>query len=355
MASVFGKAISLSVFGESHGPAVGMVLDGIPQGLPVDQEKLQCFVNRRRPRGAGQTARREEDGIRILSGIKNGVTLGTPIAMTTENGDVRSQDYRTDAVPRPGHADYVAALYQDGLLLQPGGGHFSGRLTACLMMAGGVCMQLLDAVNIRVHAKIARIGPVSDTPFDAACPQVPSPETLTYDEARRRQMQEEIAAAHSRGDSVDGDILCFATGLPLGLGAPMMDGLENQIARAVFAIPAVKGIHFGDSALHYGHEYNDAIVISNGRASMATNHCGGILGGMSTGLPLWFTVAIKPTPSIAQSQQSVNLAANEPCLLSTGGRHDACIVPRAVPVCEAVLALVLTDALYQQKEQLWKI
>lgn len=356
MSSFYGKNLKLSIFGQSHGPAIGMTLDGIPAGLSVDFEKLLAFLNLRAP---GQhpytTPRKEEDIPEFLAGIVDGHTCGAPIAAIIRNTNTRSGDYANlKDCPRPGHADYTAQAKYGGNQDAAGGGHFSGRLTAPLCIAGGMCKQWLEKMGIRVAAHILQIGSVSDVPFNAVQPQL-NDICLNFpvlDDSVAPQMQQEIACAWQNADSVGGSIECAITGLPAGLGDPMFDGVENRIAQIVFGIPAVKGLWFGDginAPKAKGSQYNDAYTIQNGQVTTLTNHNGGILGGITNAMPVLFTAAIKPTPSIGQSQQTVNLKTGKITTLEVKGRHDPCIVPRAVPVIEAAAAIAVYDMILEKR------
>ena len=351
MSSMYGLKLKLSVFGQSHSPAIGMTLDGIPAGLPVDMEALQTFLNRRAPgQNAYSTARREEDRPEFISGIVNGYTCGAPITAIIVNRNTRSSDYQNlmDS-PRPGHADYTAQMKYHGFQDVAGGGHFSGRLTAPLCIAGGLCLQWLSAQGIQIGAHIRSIAGIEDQVPDRLYPELSriSKDFPVFSAEAGQKMREAIADARADGDSVGGTISCYAIGLPVGLGAPMFDGMENRIAQIVFGIPAVKGLEFGSgfsSARLLGSENNDAYTMEDGVVKTVTNHAGGILGGITTGMPLAFTVAIKPTPSIAKQQQSISFSQNTVVPLSVHGRHDPCIVPRAVPVVEAAAAIAIFDA-----------
>ena len=350
MSSTFGENLKLSIFGQSHGAAIGMTLDGIPAGLPVNLEKLQAFLNRRAPgQNDWSTPRKEEDRPEFLGGILEGFTCGAPIAAVISNTNTRSGDYQNlKDCPRPGHADYTAQVKYGGYQDSAGGGHFSGRLTAPLCIAGGLCKQWLEASGIRIGAHISAIGGVSDAPFDPLSPQLDgvSPQFPVLEEAAGAQMREAIAQAKAQGDSVGGRIQCAVTGLPAGLGEPMFGGVESRLAQILYGIPAVKGLWFGDG-LHTGDfpgsGYNDGYALEKGRVVTTTNHNGGILGGITTGMPLVFEVACKPTPSITRPQQSVSLSRGECTSLTIQGRHDPCIVPRAVPVVEAAAAIAIFD------------
>lgn len=356
MSSTYGENLKLSIFGQSHGAAIGMVLDGIPAGLPVDEEALQAFLNRRAPgQNDYSTPRREEDRPDFLSGILNGFTCGAPIAAMIRNHNTRSGDYANlKDCPRPGHADYTAQMKYRGFQDCAGGGHFSGRLTAPLCIAGGLCKQWLEARGIRIGAHIAAIAGVADLPFDPLSPQLDAVQAdfPVLDSNAGEQMRATISQARMELDSVGGIIECAVTGLPVGLGEPMFGGVESRIAQIVYGIPAVKGVEFGigfDAAALRGSQNNDPYRMEDGRVVTASNNCGGILGGITNGMPLLFRAAIKPTPSIAREQQSVSLQRGENQPLIVKGRHDPCIVPRAVPVVEAAAAIALLDLLLDGK------
>lgn len=354
MSSTYGENLKLSIFGQSHAPAIGMTLDGIPAGLPVDLEKLQQFLNRRAPgQNDYSTPRREEDRPEFLSGLLNGFTCGAPLAAIIRNTNTRSGDYANLMdCPRPGHADYTAQVKYGGFQDAAGSGHFSGRLTAPLCIAGGLCKQWLEAEGIRIGAHIAAIAGIPDTPFDPIKPQLSSVGAdfpVLNPEAGAR-MRQAISDAKRDLDSVGGIIECAVTGLPAGLGEPMFGGVEGRIAQIVYGIPAVKGVEFGigfEAANLRGSENNDDFRMEEGKVVTSTNHCGGILGGITNGMPLLFRAAIKPTPSISQAQQSVSLSRGENQELVVKGRHDPCIVPRAVPVVEAAAAIAIFDMLLQ--------
>ncbi len=350
MSSTYGDNLKLSIFGQSHGPAIGMTLDGIPAGMAVDTDRLQSFLNRRAPgQGAWSTPRKEADQPEFLSGILDGFTCGAPIAAVIYNRNTRSGDYANlKDQPRPGHADYTAQIKYGGFQDAAGGGHFSGRLTAPLCVAGGLCKQWLEDMGIRIGAHIIQIGPETAQRFHPCQPQLDRVgqifPTLTAKDAQR--FQDAIAQAKARGDSIGGRIECAVTGLPAGLGEPMFGGLESKIAQIVYGIPAVKNIGFGcseDFAAMSGGQSNDPYFFDEGRVFTATNHCGGILGGITNGMPVIFDVTVKATPSICQPQESVNLQTGQNITLCIKGRHDPCIVPRAVPVVEAAAAIAIFD------------
>ena len=355
MSSSYGENLHLTIFGQSHSPAIGMTLEGIPAGEQIDFEALQRFLERRAPgRNAYSTARKEADAPEFLSGLRGDTTCGVPLTAIIRNGDTRSKDYAPfSAVPRPGHADYTANVKYFGFQDYAGGGHFSGRLTAPLCIAGGVCLQILQRHGIEVISRIRSIGDVEDAaPLTASTAEKAFP---TVDEAAGEAMQAAIAQAKAQGDSLGGVIECAVLGLPAGLGDPMFGGMENRIAGIVFGIPAVKGVEFGAgfaAAKLRGSQNNDSYTVQDGRIETRSNHCGGILGGITNGMPLVFRAAIKPTPSIAMEQDSVNLETLTEEKLRVGGRHDPCIVPRAVPVMEAAAAIAVYDALLGRKKEL---
>ena len=356
MASECGNRITVSLFGASHGPAVGAVVNGLPAGEPVNTEALQRFLDRRAPgRSALATARKEADIPRFLSGIRDGATTGDPVAVVFENGDAHSGDYEAlRFTPRPGHADYTAMLrYGESADLR-GGGHFSGRLTAPLCAAGGLALQLLARRGVAVGAHLLRVGEARDAAFDPVCVSpadfagILKNELPVLDAAAGAAMKQEILAARTAEDSVGGCVECAVTGLPGGVGDPMFDGVESVLAKLLFGIPAVKAVSFGageDYAGLRGSQANDAFCVRDGAVRTVTNHCGGILGGITNGMPLLFSVTFKPTPSIGRAQQSVDLRTMKETTIEIKGRHDPCVAVRAVPVVEAAAALAVLDLL----------
>ena len=351
MSSTYGESLKLSIFGQSHGPAIGMTLDGIPAGMPVDLEKLQTFLNRRAP---GQhdwaTPRKEEDKPEFLAGIVDGFTCGAPIAAVIHNRNTRSADYANlKDCPRPGHADYTAQIKYGGFQDAAGGGHFSGRLTAPLCIAGGLCLQWLEEMGIRIGARIACIGGLCDKDFfDPVHPQIDKvcKEFPALSPAAAEQMKGYIASVRETGDSVGGIIECAVVGLPAGLGEPMFGGVESRIAQIVYGIPAIKSLDFGagySAGYMRGSQCNDPYTIVDGEVKTLTNNAGGILGGITNGMPVIFQVAVKPTPSIAQPQKTISLSTQTEEEVVIQGRHDPCIVPRAVPVIEAAAAIAIYD------------
>ena len=350
MSSTYGENLKLSIFGQSHGAAIGMTMDGIPAGLPVDTEKLQAFLNRRAPgQNVWSTPRKEEDRPEFLAGIIDGFTCGAPIAAVIHNTNTRSGDYdNLKDCPRPGHADYTANVKYGGFQDAAGGGHFSGRLTAALCIAGGLCKQWLEEIGIHIGAHILAIGECGDMYFDPMDPELESvgANFPVLDVEAGAAMIDLIGQARAAGDSVGGIIECAVVGLPAGIGEPMFGGVESRIAQIVYGIPAVKGLEFGigfDCACVPGSQSNDNFTVQDGKIVTETNNAGGILGGITNGMPLIFTTAIKATPSIACPQQSVSLKTCTITELSVKGRHDPCIVPRAVPVIEAAAAIAIYD------------
>ncbi len=326
MSSTYGKNIQISIFGQSHSEAIGVTIDGLPAGIKIDLDQLQQFLDRRAPgKSKYATKRSEADMPEFLSGIVNNITCGAPLTAVIRNRDQRSKDYdHLKDCPRPGHADYTAHVKYKGFEDLRGGGHFSGRLTAPLCIAGGICKQILEQKRIYIQSTIVSIGGNEEHPYD------------------------EIEKAMETLDSVGGIIECTATGLPVGIGEPMFDGIENKIAQAVFAIPAVKGIEFGkgfEMAKLHGSETNDSFTYVENQVQTKTNYHGGILGGISSGMPVSFRVAVKPTPSISRKQQSISYAKKADQDLTIKGRHDPCIVPRALPCVESAAAIALYDLL----------
>ena len=360
MSSTYGEKLKLSIFGQSHGPAIGMTLDGIPAGLPVDFEALNTFMARRAPgQGGFATPRKEADQPEFLAGIVEGFTCGAPLSAIIHNTNTRSGDYSNlKDCPRPGHADYPAQIKYKGFQDVAGGGHFSGRLTAPLCIAGGLCKQWLENKDVHIGAHISSIAGIQDKSFNWVSPDFCAiqGDFPVLDADSGTKMLTEIEKAKADGDSVGGTIECAITGLPAGLGEPMFGGIESKLAQIIYGVPAVKGLEFGSgfagSDLR-GSQNNDPYAVSNNTIKTTTNNAGGILGGITTGMPLVFNVAIKPTPSISRHQQSVSLGQMEQQELSVQGRHDPCIVPRAVPVIEAAAAIAIFD-MYLLDSKLWE-
>ena len=352
MKNTFGTSVAVTLFGESHGKAIGAVLDGMPPGLLIDEEFLRRQMLRRQGAASLSTKRREPDDVRIVSGVYRGVTTGTPITLLIENTDVKSGDYAaTEALLRPGHADYTARLKYHGYADPNGGGHFSGRITAGLVAAGSLAIKALEGRGIRIGTHIAACAGISDRPFSdvAADLAVLDERDLgVLDEAKGDAMAAAILAARADGDSVGGILETAVLGLPGGVGEPWFDTLEGVLSHILFSIPAVKGVEFGDGfalAAMRGSEANDPFLLEDGEITTATNRAGGILGGISTGMPLRIRTAIKPTPSIAKAQRTVDAAAMTEASLTIRGRHDPAIVHRARVVVDSAVALALCDLL----------
>lgn len=330
MGNSFGTNFRFTIFGQSHGPAIGVVMEGLPTGFVIDTEKLQAFMDRRAPgRDRFSTQRREGDRPEFISGLKDGAVCGAPVTAVIYNSDTRSGDYeQLRYVPRPGHADWAAMVKYGDSRDFAGGGQFSGRLTAPLCIAGGICLQLLEQMGIAINARAVSIGGRTE----------------------EQEMLQAIDDARRDGDSVGGVVECVCTGVPAGIGEPMFGGMENRIAQAVFGIPAVKGLEFGSgfagSAMR-GSENNDGFCVEGGEVRTVGNNHGGILGGISSGMPIVFRAAFKPTPSISKEQRSVNVQTREECALSIQGRHDPCIALRALPCVEAAAAAAIYDAVLE--------
>ena len=353
MSSTWGQQLKLSIFGQSHGEAIGVMLDGFPAGMKIDMERLLAEMARRAP---GQslltTARKEADAPEFLSGVLNGVTTGQPICILIRNTNQRSRDYGDGVdLVRPGHADYTGHVRYFGHEDWRGGGSFSGRLTAPIVAAGALCSQWLEAQGVNIACHIQQLGEIRDASFMAADPaadysymkQMHLP-VLT--EGLDAQMEAAAMAARGDCDSVGGVIECMVTGLPAGLGAPFFDSVESEISHLLFSVPAVKAVEFGEGfgfAALRGSQANDAFCMKGGKVVTETNHSGGINGGITNGMPVIFRCAIRPTPSIARKQQTVSLKTGENAELEIHGRHDPCILPRAVPVIEAMTAIALLD------------
>ena len=343
------------IFGESHGPAIGVVLEDVPPGLTLDLEAVEREMARRAPgKNPLSTSRKEADLVEILSGLFEGKTCGTPLCAVIRNTDTRSKDYQPD-LPRPGHADYAGYVRYAGCGDYRGGGHFSGRLTAPLVFAGAVAKQLLAERGVFTGAHIRSIFGIEDQPFDGLHEDRELFEMLaaksfpTISDEAGAKMQEAIQRAREDCDSVGGSIECCAVGLPAGMGSPDLgENVEGIVSQHLFAVPAVKAVAFGsgfDFASMRGSEANDPIYMENGRVLTRTNHTGGINGGITNGMPVWFTAVIRPTPSIARPQETITLPGGGSASLTVRGRHDPCIVHRAVPVIEAACALAMCEIL----------
>lgn len=354
MNNTFGRSAALTIFGESHGVSIGAVLDGLPAGEAIDWDAVRTEMARRAPgRNAMSTARSEADAFEVQSGFFNGYTTGTPLCAVIRNGDHRSKDYdQLRHIMRPGHADYSGKIRYGGYNDFRGGGHFSGRLTAPLVFAGAVASQILKRRGVAVGAHILQIGSVRDAPFhplgeDEALFESLKQETLpVLDKTKQSEMEGEIMAAKGDLDSVGGVIECMITGLPAGLGNPFFDSVESALSHMMFSVPAVKGIEFGDGfalASMRGSGANDAFYYDGAVVRTKTNRNGGINGGITNGMPVLFRVAVKPTPSISRQQETIDTDTQENCTLEIKGRHDPCIVQRAVPVVEAAASWAILD------------
>lgn len=355
MSSLFNGGISVSIFGESHGKGIGVVMDNLPAGEDIDLEQIYAFMARRAPRKDGtSTTRSEKDIPEILSGLYNGKTTGTPLCAVIMNSDQHSADYgNISHIARPAHADYTGYLRYNGANDPRGGGHFSGRITAPLVFAGAVCAQILQHRGVTTGAHIVSIKDVNDERFDPVSVTAQQLEAVkarsfpVLSDKAEEEMRSVINSAREAQDSVGGVVECAAVGVPAGIGSPMMEGLENVIAQLVFAVPAVKGIEFGngfDCTQLFGSENNDPFAIKDGEIVTLTNNHGGILGGISSGMPIIFRAAFKPTPSIARPQSSVDFKTLTEEQLVIKGRHDPCVVHRAVPCIEAAMNIALVSA-----------
>ncbi len=354
MSSIIGKVISASVFGESHGKAIGAVIDGLPAGVPVDENYICSQMDRRAPgKDLTSTPRKEADAVQILSGVMDGYTTGMPLCGIIENNDTRSSDYSyLKDTPRPSHADFPAmAKYGEHFDIR-GSGHFSGRLTAPIVFAGAVCRAALEQKGVTVGGHVLQIGEVKDTSFDMANVDADLLKKLSrssfgvIDGGAEEKMRAVVEAARLDCDSVGGTVEVAVTGLPVGVGEPMARGIESVISSALFAVPAVKGVEFGAGfafAQMRGTEANDRYINKNGKIATESNNNGGILGGISTGMPLIVRVAVKPTPSVGAPQNTLNVTTMQEEELTIRGRHDPCIVPRALPVIESALCIALCD------------
>ncbi len=359
MSSRFGNTFQIQVFGESHGTAIGVVIDGLPAGEAIDTEMLTAFMARRAPgQGRFVTQRKEDDRPKFLSGLYNDHTTGSPLTAMICNSDARSGDYAPFADrPRPSHADFCAAIKYGGAADMRGGGHFSGRLTAPLCIAGGIALQCLQRRGIDIAARLIQVGDVQCSTF--APVTVNSDDLIAArfaplsipDDNERNDVEDLLKETAATGDSIGALIEVCAIGVPTGLGNPMFDGVENRLASALFGIPGVRGISFGvgfDAVEMTGSQHNDPFTWDDDAVRTTTNHAGGVLGGITTGMPLLARIAMKPTPSIAKNQHTVDLTTRENTTLTIKGRHDPCIGIRAVPVVEAVLASVLFDLLLEE-------
>ena len=352
MKNTFGNHISVTLFGESHGAAIGAVLDGMAPGIEVDEAFIAEILSRRRPVGAISTARQEADNFSIVSGVFHGKTTGSPICILIPNADTRSGDYsQMSATPRPSHADYTAQCKYHGFQDYRGGGHFSGRLTAALCAAGAICLSALKEKGIHIGTHIRQIGAVCDRNFESLDADISKLNQLDFavlDDGKKEAMLTAITAAKAEGDSVGGILETAITGLPAGAGEPWFDTVEGLLSHALFSIPAIKGVEFGAGfalGAMRGSEANDAFYAENGAIKTKTNHAGGINGGITNGMPVLFRCAVRPTPTIGKPQETVDLQTGENTTLAAKGRHDPCIVHRARIVVDCMAAITLCDIL----------
>lgn len=352
MKNTIGKEITLTLFGESHGEVIGCVLDGLPSGIKIDMDYINEKMEQRKAVGSISTARREADAIKIVSGVLNGHTEGTPLTILIENTNVRKNDYNAlENIPRPSHADYAAHIRYEGYEDRSGGGHFSGRLTAPIVAAGSILRKALEEKGIYIGTHIQKLYDIEDIPFTSLQEDIEYLNHTQFPVLSKdvsEKMIQKIEEARSEKDSLGGILETVVTGMPAGIGEPTFSSIESCIAEAMFSIPAVKGLEFGggfELASMKGSQANDAFRIVNDKVITETNHNGGINGGISNGMPINFKVVIKPTPSIAQQQKSINYETKENVDIEIAGRHDPAIVHRARAVVDALTALVLADML----------
>lgn len=354
MSSTLGKNIQVSIFGESHGAAVGVVINGLPSGEFVDKDLINQYLKKRATgKDKTMTARVEADEVQYLSGVYNGYTTGTPLTMVIYNVDCKSKDYTNIAtIARPSHADYSGFVRYKGFNDIRGGGHFSGRLTTAMVMAGSLCLSILKNKGIEICANILEIGSVKGERLGSRL------DNATFDSLRGMpiqaiansdKMREEILSARSELDSVGGRIECVITGVKAGVGSPIFDGVENNLAKAIFGIPAIKGIEFGEECELRGSIYNDSLQVDNDKVTTRTNHDGGINGGITNGMPIVFAVKVKPTPSISRSQSTIDFKSMQNTTIEIKGRHDPCVVARCVPCLECVTAITILDLIMEDK------
>ncbi len=360
MKNTFGNNISITLFGESHGEAIGAVLDGLPAGIDVNEAFISHQLDLRRPVGKISTPRQEKDEFKILSGVFNSKTTGTAMCITIPNENTHSKDYsKSYGKARPGHADYTAFSKYNGYEDYRGGGHFSGRVTAGLVAAGAICIDALKKRNILIGTHIKKCAGVQDAKFGDMKEDIKTLSNKTFavlDDAKGEEMVKNIEAASATGDSVGGVLETIVVGLPAGIGEPWFDSMEGVLSHALFSIPAIKGVEFGagfSCADMLGSEMNDSFEYENGEVITETNNNGGINGGITNGMPILFSCAVKPTPSISKEQKTIDFINKENTILSTTGRHDPCIVHRARVVVDSVTAIVLCDLLAQKYGTDW--
>ncbi|MBR5479855.1 MAG: chorismate synthase [Clostridia bacterium] len=354
MGSTYGKILNISIFGESHGPAVGVTIDNFPCGIEVDMDFIMQEMSRRAPSDApSSTSRREKDIPQIVSGVKNGVTTGAPITILIENTNAKSGDYSPFATtPRPGHADFTANVRYSGHHDPNGGGHFSGRLTAPIVFAGALCKLALKRDNIKIGAHLLQVGDMFDDQFtqsilnESLLDELRTKNAPIINPLAETAIDKLVRDTAAKGDSIGGVVECAVLNAPAGLGSPIFDAVESRLSSFLFSIPAVRGVEFGAGfgvAFMSGSENNDEFYMDEGKIRTKTNNHGGALGGITTGMPILFRTAFKPTPSIFKTQNTVDLVQRCDATVTINGRHDPCIAFRAVPVCEAAAAIVLLD------------
>lgn len=352
MKNTIGNSVAVTLFGESHGPSIGVVIDGLAPGMQVNEAFIEKMLSRRRPAGAISTSRKEQDRFVIESGVFEGCTTGTPVCIRIPNNDTKSADYSASRyLARPSHADFTANRKYHGYEDYRGGGHFSGRLTAALVAAGGLVIPALKAKGIRIGTHISRCAGIADRKFADMEKDLDALQEKAFpvlDEAAGEQMQKAILQAKSEGNSVGGVLETVVTGLPAGVGEPWFDTVESVLSHMLFAVPAVKGVEFGAGfalADMTGTQANDPFYMDKGRVQTKTNNAGGINGGITNGMPVIFRCAVRPTPTVGQEQQTIHMQTMEDATLAAKGRHDPCIVHRACVVVECVTALTLCDLL----------
>jgi len=359
MSNIFGNFFKITVFGESHGCCIGVIIQGCPPGLHINLDLIQRDLDRRKPgQSVYTTQRKEDDKVEILSGVTNGKATGAPISLIIRNKDVDSSYYdEIRDTPRPGHADYTAFVKFKGFNDYRGGGIFSGRMTAAIVMAGSVAKQILSKRNIMILTHVLQIGKIKaskDVSIDEIKKNVPKSVVNCADLELSKKIEEEILNAKQNGDSMGGLIECRVTGVPVGIGEPIFDSIESVLSHGIFSIPGVKGIEYGSGfncVEMNGSKHNDQFIFKNGRIVTKSNNAGGILGGISNGMPIIFRVAIKPTSSISINQKTVNLKTMKECDLKVRGRHDPCIAIRAVPVVESITAISLVDLIMRASNE----
>lgn len=360
MKNTFGNSISLTLFGESHGAMIGAVLDGLAPGIAVDEDFIRMQLDKRRPVGKISTARHEADKFQIVSGVFEGKTTGTPLTVLIPNTAQHSKDYSaTRSLARPGHADYTAYAKYHGYEDYRGGGHFSGRVTAALVAAGAILISALREKGIKIGTHIASCGGVADKGFDDIESDIAKLNDLDFavlDSSRGEEMKASIEAAAKEGDSVGGVLETAVVGMPAGVGEPWFDTVEGVLSHALFSVPAIKGVQFGDAfemVNGRGSDYNDNYYISDKEIKTTTNHNGGVNGGITNGMPIVFRCAVKPTPSIFKAQETVDFMKSENSVLELKGRHDPAIIHRARVVVDSVTALAIADLLAQRYGTDW--